>query len=493
MRTLRSEGRAVLVVGLGMSGVATVAFLQREKIRVIAVEGQDEASFRKSSKFAARVAQLVEAGAQVYFGIDGERVLPLLKDVALVVLSPGVSLEGALVGVLRRERVPFVSELELGIELSGAPCVVVTGTNGKSTTVSLIHHLLVSAKVPAILCGNVGTPVLDLLPQGVVDGVGLPPGTMLVVEASSYQLSSCTVLKPKVAVFLNLSENHLERHGTLERYLAAKAQIFTRQTAEDIAVLNLDDPYVQRCQSALKSQLLGFSAKPLASGVTGALVDYRPPAADQVVLQWHGVSERYLCAQSALLGGHNRSNIAAALLAARAVGVSPPALQQALLTFRPLEHRLELLSGAVQGLWLNDSKSTTVAASVVAARAVAEAFPDRKLFLLLGGLAKAGSWEPLAKTLRGMAGRLSGLVYFGRDARLLQMAMSALPVPGELASGVQDAVQRARAHALAGDVVLFSPGCASFDEFRDFEERGAVFKSFVYDAGSSHRHTQSAA
>ena len=355
-----------MVVGLGISGVATVAFLQREKIRVIAVEGQDEATFRKNSKFAARVAELADAGARVCFGIDGERVMPLLKEVGLVVLSPGVSLEGALVGVLRREGVPFVSELELGIELAAVPCVVVTGTNGKSTTVSLIHHLLSSAGVPAILCGNVGTPVLDLLPQGVIDGAGLPPGSTLVVEASSYQLSSCTVLKPKVAVFLNLSENHLERHGTLERYLAAKAQIFARQTAEDVAVLNVDDPFVQRCRSSLKSAVFGFSVKPLAPGSAGASVHYRPPASDEVVLQLHGSVEHYPCSGSFLLGGHNRFNIAAALLAARAIGVSPQVLQAALLTFRPLEHRLEILGRGVEGVWINDSKSTTVAASVVA-------------------------------------------------------------------------------------------------------------------------------
>ncbi|MBN8548981.1 MAG: NAD-binding protein, partial [Deltaproteobacteria bacterium] len=239
-----AEKLRVLVVGLGISGIETARFLTRCGISTVAVERTDEARFLKTTKFSSALQELRQAGVELHFGVDGEGAAGLFDRVALAILSPGVSLETAMCGALKRHSIPFMSELELGLELFQLPYVVVTGSNGKTTTVTLLHELLRAAGFDSRLCGNVGVPVVADLTKEHVFSEPPKEKRVLVVEASSYQLETCSSIKPKVAVLLNLSDNHLERHGTLQRYFEAKARAFANQDGNDFAVLNADDAMV---------------------------------------------------------------------------------------------------------------------------------------------------------------------------------------------------------------------------------------------------------
>jgi UDP-N-acetylmuramoylalanine--D-glutamate ligase len=477
---LKHNSKRVLVVGLGISGVESSRFLSRKGLSVLVAERQSEAVFAQKSKFLAAVEELRKEGVSIHFGIDGESVSPLLERVGLVVLSPGVPLESAVVGAIVRTGIPYVSELELGIELHGGKSVVVTGSNGKSTTVSLIDHIFRHADIKSYLCGNVGTPVIsnaELLAESEKER------STLVVEASSYQLEACTVLKPAVSVVLNVSENHLERHGTLERYAAAKARVFRLQDASDLAVVNADDPVVREMARGSRTSLAFFGEcgedilRKL--GPTWAHISYSGTSTGVIRVSLAGELEEYDTRAVSLLGPHNRSNMAAAILATRSFDVPRLVVQEALETFIPLEHRLEVCLRDSRRMVINDSKSTTVAASIAALTTVRQSFPSERVALLLGGLSKAGSWQPLLTHVAEQKGSMMPVVCFGKDGPLLGSHCRAAGIEHVIVATLKDAAMQGVELTAQGGIVLLSPGCASFDEFSDFEHRGREFKRSI--------------
>lgn len=485
LRSILEKKDRVLVVGLGISGIETAMFLSKAGLPVTIVERQVEADYRRASKFVDRLQGLIDSGVTVNFGIDGEQLNELLLGVALAVVSPGVSLEGAVCGVLRRRGIPIVSELELGIELFGWRSAVVTGSNGKSTTVSFLDEIFRAAKLPSYLCGNVGIPVVaGLSPESISVSTSPSPG-VLIVEASSYQLEACMVIKPKVAVLLNISDNHLERHGSMERYLAAKARVFANQDRSDWAILNMDDRRLRALASSLPGRIAGVSlassAVPGSAQTDGrALISYdRARGIDQIDIAIPTGDEMFDLSSTKLLGLHNRYNIAAAILAARLLGVQSEAIRTALDSFVPLEHRVEHSQSIGAPLVINDSKSTTVAATVADLRAVIESYPDRQITLLIGGLSKAGSWDPLMTILGSEKARLNPVLCFGKDGGILASHCRAAGVAHLVEPTLESAVKRGLAETNVDGILLLSPGCASFDQFTDFEERGSVFKSLV--------------
>lgn len=480
LQKIKEDGAKVLVVGLGVSGVETGRFLERVGVAACIVERLDEQRFIKNSKFKEAPAELRQLGIDVHFEVDGEGVARFLDGVRLAIISPGVSLESAVIGALKRRNIQLVSELELGVELYDVPALMVTGSNGKSTTVSLLQHLLQESGINAHLCGNVGVPVVAELGPDALSGLTARPH-FLVVEASSYQLEACRRIRPKVAALLNISDNHLERHGTIQRYIEAKARIFAHQTETDFALLNADDTAVFALRGRLAGRVVPFGTKVvLAQNEFCARVEYEPQRGlDRVILRIESMEETYDTGSIHLLGLHNRLNIAAALLMARLSGAPADRLSAALNSFRPLEHRLEFV-GLVNGAHvINDSKSTTVAASLAALRSVAEAFPDHRLMLLLGGLAKAGSWDVLMSALAELKPRLRPIVCFGKDGNLLANQCARYQLRCERVPSLARAVEIALANAQENELILLSPGCASFDEFSDFEDRGRVFKALV--------------
>ncbi|MEY4701411.1 MAG: UDP-N-acetylmuramoyl-L-alanine--D-glutamate ligase [Pseudomonadota bacterium] len=476
---LREQQKKVLVVGLGISGVESATFLSRAGLSVIVCERQAEALFTQKSKFSWALPTLRANGVIVHFGVDGEQVAPLLADVGLVVLSPGVPLESSVVGTVRRVGVPYVSELELGIELHGGPSVVVTGSNGKSTTVSLLAHILRHAHVKSRLCGNVGTPVIsseEILANGPRED-----RSVLVVEASSYQLEACTVLKPIISVVLNISENHLERHGTMERYAAAKGRALTLQDERDYTVVNADDQMVMSLARKSKGTRGVFGQLPIAelSKLSDNWAHIAGPATIQCRVS--GSLENYNMVTSHLMGLHNRYNCAAVILSARRLGVSKELIQAGLDSFSPLEHRLEPVPHDGRGLVFNDSKSTTVAASLAAFITVRERYPNRPLIVMLGGLSKAGSWDPLLRRIQDEKEGVLPIICFGKDGPLLASHCKAHGLPCHIEPSLQAGTTRGMATLREAEdaILLLTPGCASFDEFSDFEHRGAKFKEYV--------------
>jgi UDP-N-acetylmuramoylalanine--D-glutamate ligase len=384
-----------LVVGLARSGVAAAGLLRDRGHDVVGVD-RGEAPPIEGVRTAGRTDGLAE-----------------LEGAELVVKSPGVPAQAPVVAEARRRGIPVWGELELAWRhLRGHPWVAVTGTNGKTTTVELLGHVLRTAGVPVAVAGNVGTPLASLR---------LAAGTTIVCEASSFQLEDTVAFRPEVGVLLNVTPDHLDRHGTFEAYRAAKLELFARQGPGDVAVLPR-----------------GFGPVPGAA----QRVEFGP-------------------APTRLPGAHNALNAGAAAAAARARGVPEAAIERALQTFGGVEHRLEEVAEHGGVLFVNDSKATNVESTLTALAA----YEARRVHLILGGQGKGQDFAPLHG--RGFTGYLIG------------EAAAELGGLGEPCGTLERAVAAARAAARPGDVVLLSPACASFDQFADFEARGRAFKALV--------------
>jgi UDP-N-acetylmuramoylalanine--D-glutamate ligase len=443
-------GQRALVVGLGRSGVAAAKLLAREGAQVTATDG------RQARALEGAVRELRPLG--VRFELGGHDPASF-ADAAWVVVSPGVPLASPVFAKAGR----VVGEVELASRFVDEPVVGVTGTNGKSTTTALIAHLLATAGKDVFAGGNLGVPLAErVLAGGARDAS--------VVELSSYQLEAVDTFHPHVAVVTNLAPDHLDRYPSVQAYWGAKGAIFRRQTEADFAVLNLDDAQVLHLHRHGRAQVVGFSSRgPVERGAWD----------DGEALQVRGLpgvvrGESYQELAPALRGAHGRQNAMAALLAARLLGAAPDAVAEGLRTFPGLPHRLQSVR-VLQGVeWINDSKATNVDAAQVALAA----FPGRVLWIA-GGKGKGAPYTPLRPWVEG---RVQRLLTIGADGDRIAAELGDLTVH-ERCETLDVAVARAAAHAAAGDTVLFSPGCASFDQFRDFEARGEAFVAAVEGLG----------
>ena len=410
-------GRRVLVVGLARSGMAAAEVLVRRGATVVGFD-------RDESLDGGRLPEL---GVELHRGREEER---LLQGIDLVVKSPGVPGETLLVTGARERGVPVWSEIELGARLLRNPILGVTGTNGKTTTSELLGAVFRAAGRPVEVAGNVGRPLTSLVGTVVVDDA------WIVCELSSFQLEDTHTLQPRVGIMLNLEPDHLDRHGTFAAYRDAKLRMFARQGAEDVAVL------------------------PRAFGQV-------PGEAARV--EFSGDDE--LPAEPRIPGRHNRENAAAATAAARAAGIDDDAIAGALRTFDGVPHRIELVREREGVRYVNDSKGTNVAAAL---RALAS-FPEDRLHVILGGRGKHEPYRPLAEAFK--PGDVAYVI--GESAEEIAGALATAGVPVERAGTLEAALAEAAAAAAEGDVVLLSPACASFDQFRDFEARGDAFRALV--------------
>jgi UDP-N-acetylmuramoylalanine--D-glutamate ligase len=456
-------GRSALVVGLARSGLAAARLLAARGLPVTATD------VRPAEALAAGgldLGALAAAGVRVEAG----RADTALLDAAdVVVASPGVPPTAPLLAEADRRGVPVVAELELAFQASAAPWVAITGTNGKSTTTALAGRLLEAAGRTTWVCGNIGQAASERARE-------IPPDGVIVAEVSSFQLERVVSFRPAVAIVLNLTPDHLDRHGDLATYAALKARVFARQVAGDRAVLNADDPALADWprRFGLAAQVAWFARGPRAAaiaGAEGAFVD----ADGNLVRVREGHRDVLLSSRALRIPGpHNVSNALAAVCATLGVRLDPPqaaAVGGALAAFPGLEHRIEH-AGEVGGVtFWNDSKATNVDAMETALRA----FPA-PLVVIAGGRDKAGPWPSIA----ALAGeRIGRLVLLGEAAATIEAAWPR--VPAERAADLDDAVRRAwqAARALGGAPVVLSPGCASFDMFRDYEDRGRRFKAAV--------------
>ena len=447
------KGLRVRVVGFGRSGRAAARLLRREGARVSAVDDHPGA------------ADAAEAARWASDGVDlraGDLRPEDLDRPDLVVVSPGVPPSSPWMQWAAEAGVPVIGELELGARAAKAPLAAITGTNGKSTTTELLGDVVRRWGRPVAVGGNIGRAL-----SGLADGV--PPEGWLVVEVSSFQLETIDRFRPRVALHLNLTPDHLDRYGSVDAYADAKARIFENQGAGDCAVLNLDDPRLAVLADRLRAARRGIRV--LGSGLSqrgeeGAWVE-----GGRIVVGMDGAAWD-VCAvdEVRIPGPHNLSNALSVAAAARWMGAPREVLEDALRSFSGLPHRMEPL-GEVGGVsFVNDSKATNIEAVLAAL----DSF-ERPVVLIAGGRGKGLDFSPLADAA---AGRVKAAVLIGEAADPLAEALRPV-VRVERAGTLEDAVRQAARHADPGDTVLLSPACASFDMFKNFEDRGDRFREAV--------------
>lgn len=435
-----------LVYGLGISGKAAARLLRS---RGVAVVGVDRRSFQDLD-----LGDLADdPGVELHLGQEFER-LPIGVDA--VVISPGVPPDQPLLQAARRAGLPVVAEVELASWYLSGPVVGITGSNGKSTTTALTGDLLRASGFDVEVCGNIGLPL-----SACVEGEA---GRIFVTELSSFQLEGIDRFRPRAAGLLNLADDHLDWHGNQDAYFAAKKAIFRNQTADDSAVLNADDSRVEALEVEAHRRLFSRTA-PVADGcyIEGDIVVEVVP----------GEAPRALFSRDDLTleGEHNLENAMAAALLSRAMGADGSAFPAALALFRGLPHRVEQVGERRGVKWIDDSKATNFAATL---RSL-EGYPDGSVHLILGGRNKGGD----AAELSEIAGRKVKRVYLVGEAAEDFGRVLAGSVPCEIAGDLDQAVELAARKVVEGDVVLLSPACASFDQYRDFNQRGDHFQQLV--------------
>ena len=445
--------RKVLVVGLGRSGLGAARLCLARGARLTATDSRD----------ADRLADVVAGfGDRVALELGGHRTETFVSA-DLIVLSPGVPDLPELCAA-RERGVPVMGELELAYRFVDAPMAAITGTNGKSTTTSLMGAMVQASGRPTFTGGNLGAPLSE-----AVGTAAAAPGGALVVEVSSFQLETIERFRPRVALLLNLSEDHLDRHESYEDYVAAKARIFEQQTARDFAVVTAaaDQERCRELAAGSRARVLTFSADAGPAGEdAGAWLD-----GEDLVVRLPGLEpERLPRAALRLPGRHNVENALAALLGARLLGADPAACRRGLESYRGLPHRMELVGERDDVRYYNDSKATNVGAVVGSLGGF-----ERKVVLIAGGKDKGGDYAPLASLV---GTRVREVVLVGAAAARIAAAIPA-GAPVHRAEDLPAAVRRAAELARPGEAVVLSPACSSFDMFKSFEERGEVFARVV--------------
>jgi len=444
------KGKKVLVVGLGKSGLAAALFLRRKGAQVTVSD------IRSAESLAREIPALLEEGIMVEAGGHG---LLTFRRQDLIVVSPGVPLDTAELVQAKSFGRPVIGELELAARFLKGKILAITGSNGKTTTTALAGEILINAGLQTLVAGNIGVPVVGMIEESTDD-------TWSVLEVSSFQLESTEEFHPAIAVILNITPDHLDRHGTFENYALAKERIFARQGAGDCLVLNADDARTAEAAARAPGMVYWFSAKhPVSPGawIEEGWVVYRSvreSAAEQIL-----PVERI-----PLKGEHNVENVLAAVCATRLVGVPGETIARTIAQFKAVEHRLEFVA-TVNGVdYYNDSKATNVDAT----EKDLAAFPGR-IHLILGGKDKGSPYTPLAPLVRQ---RVRTIYTIGAAAPIIESQLrgeTAIQSCGTVANAVKAAATAAR----PGDVVLLAPACSSYDQFENYEQRGRVFKQLV--------------
>jgi UDP-N-acetylmuramoylalanine--D-glutamate ligase len=442
-------GRRVAVVGLARSGVAAARLLQAAGARVSASDAKPMDALGDEARGLARLGIRLVADDAAGAGVAGAE---------LVVVSPGVPLVSAQLAPARSAGAAVIGEIELGWRALEADTIAITGTNGKTTTTALTGALLGEQHRPVLVAGNIGTPL-------AAHSRTFPPDGIVVCEVSSFQLETIDQFQPRVAVVLNVTPDHLDRHHTFAAYLDAKARIFMNQTPADCAVLNADDAPTRALAERIRADVLWFSrTTALAHGVF--------VRDGWIVAKLNGHVET-ICPLSDIFlrGEHNVENVLAATACALWTGLAPDAIRRGIARFRGVPHRIEFVRDLHGVHYYNDSKGTNVASTIKALESFSEA-----IVLIAGGVGKGQDFAPLAEAAQG---RVRQAVLLGQDAAQIAPPLESAGIPVRLAVSIEAALHAAREAAAPGDVVLLSPACASFDMFDNFEHRGDVFRGLV--------------
>ena len=448
----RRAGSVVAIIGLGKSGVAAARLLAREGVRVYASDASDH-------PYAGEAAEALKSVPWVDVEI-GRHDLNKIRQAAGLVVSPGVPPDAPVLTAARHAGVEIVSELDLGFRAlaalqPGTRSIAITGTNGKTTTTALVAHLLSAAGLQSTTAGNIGRPVTDL-------AMANERYQWLSLEVSSFQLHDSPNFAPEIGILTNLAPDHLDRYPSAQAYYADKRLLFRNASEDDVWVLNGDDELVLELARGVPGRKVLFSlAKP-----ADAWYD-----AKALVLRLGGSSESLIRREELhLLGDHNVANALAAALAVHEAGVPASLIGEGLRSFRALPHRLEPVREVNGVLWINDSKATNIAATTVAVLAM-----QRPFVLLLGGRHKGEPYTSLAPLL---AKRCRLVIAYGEAGPLVEQDLGG-KVPLERGSTFEDVMARAGLAAQPGDAVLLSPACSSYDMFKNYEQRGVIFRQIV--------------
>ncbi len=444
------KNKRVLVVGLGKSGISAALFLRKQGARVTVSDS------RSATALAKEIPALLEAGIMVESGGHG---LLTFRRQDLIVVSPGVPMDTPEVKQVVGFGLPVIGELELASRYLQGQIVAITGSNGKTTTTTLVGKILSDAGLPTLVGGNIGLPVIDLVEKGTAE-------TTSVLEVSSFQLETIEEFHPKIAVVLNITPDHLDRHGSFEAYAAAKTRITENQSADDFLVLNGEDKATQMVAAKTKAQIFWFSARrPIKQGafVHGESI---------VFLDREGGKAEPVMpvAEITLKGAHNVENVLAAVTVARLAGVPAEKIRASVVGFKAVEHRLELVKSLRGVEFYNDSKATNVDAAM---KAVASF--QGGIHLILGGKDKNSDYGLMAELLKE---RVKAVYTIGSAAEKIEHQLAGV-VKMVSAGTMQVAVADAAVAAVPGDVVLLAPACSSFDQFENYEHRGEVFRQLV--------------
>jgi len=441
------NGKRTLVVGLGKSGVASALFMKAHGARVTVSDTKSGDELRNE------IPALLDHGIIVETGGHGERTF---RGQDLIVVSPGVPVDAPPLVQARSLGETVIGEIELAAQFLPGPIVAITGSNGKTTTTTLTGEIMTAAGYPTLVGGNIGTPAISLAERA-------KPETVIVLEISSFQLETIQTFRPKVAVVLNVTPDHLDRHRTFEIYTDAKARIFENQQGSDFAVLNADDPTCVAMGARTRAQVFWFSRlKEVQQGawVRDGNIVFRDAKGQHEILQ---VSE------IPLKGAHNLENVLAAVCSAVLMGCAPEKIREAVHVFKAVEHRLEF-TATVNGVdYYNDSKATNVDATIKAL----ESFPAN-IHLILGGKDKGSDYTVLNDLIRQ---RVKRIYTIGAAAAKIESQVKGAEVIH--AETLENAIRKAHAMAQPGDIVLLAPACASFDQFKSYEHRGKLFKDIV--------------
>ncbi len=436
-----------MVVGMARTGVATAKFLNARGSVVTTTEVKPEEEMKEA------IREL--NGLGVYTEWGGHQTETFLKQ-DLIVVSPGVDLKIEPIQKAVEKGIPVISEIELAYQFIDIAIIAVTGTNGKTTTTFLIGEMLKADGRRVGVGGNVGDPLIIFSDER-------DRWEVLVAEISSFQLEAIKNFKPWISVLLNITEDHLDRYPFYEDYIEAKAKIFSNQKSTDFAILNQDDPEVMKLAKDVKARkfFFGLYSRPKEGAFSNGKTIY---------LKLNEIEEEYSLSQVPLKGIHNVENMMAAILASRLYGCSKKAIETALNQFKGLEHRLEFVREIRGVLFYNDSKGTNVGSVVKSLQSF-----STPIHLIAGGRDKKTDLTPLRELLQK---RVKELILIGEARERMNRELGGL-IPTHLAETLEEAVQIAYRNADTGEVILLSPACSSFDMFKDYKERGRVFKEIV--------------
>ena len=449
--------RRVAVLGLARSGVAAVELALATGLEVYAADAADNEQLRREA------AELGRLGAEVELGrIDVEKLL----NVDVMVVSPGIPPNAPPLNDARLSKVPRISEVEFAFRYLSSRVIAITGTNGKSTTTALVGHLLETGGISAVVAGNIGNALSNVaLMEAQPDWV--------VVEVSSFQLADIDKFAPNIGALTNLAPDHLDRYESVEAYYADKKKLFKHSGIDSIWVLNGDDQEVLELADGVQGRKLLFkTSEPLVEGEHGAFLS----SEGDLVLKVDSLRTPLVNAKELkLLGRHNQANALAASLIVIGTGIPLSALREGLKTFGGLPHRLQVVSEAGGVMWINDSKATNVASTTVALESM-----TRPTVLLLGGIHKG---EPYTTLLPYMS-NVKRVIAYGEAAPTIMQDLKGNLEVEHVKGTFDDVMARAAAIAEAGDAVLLSPACSSYDMFRNYEERGNAFVRFASEVAN---------